>query len=891
MTNSSSSLESWLLALFRPAWRAGTRFRAQMRHRPSSRFRSIRAVTLLSGILIGGCGDNSGPTGPTGGGPSAIALSLPPDVIVDRSFSLAVTALGPDGTSIDGSFNGTVHLSVTRGTIVPSSLTLTNGSGNGDFTLSGAVGAVDLTAQMGNVSASAATTVLGTTAPVRIEVTPSALLLTGTGEVRQMTARAYDANGLRTVAEVTWQSSAPAVIVSSEGLAIATMALGSAQIVAEAAGVTSTPVVALIAQPVAGTVLIADEEFVSGPIAVDPADQFGDGWRYQVLLRNVAPPSPGTILLASGGAMVAGRVVSAAPADSLTAVTLELIPLNQIFQALEIRIDMPMEEAPLVETPAAGVFRPSFAQSRYDIASDELEFPVGPFKCKLGGATIPQISLQNVSTSMTGSLNGRFVYTLQNGFEGVVVRGTIGGKITARPIIDIAWGGSAKCERDVRVLTIPIGGWVAFFFGFQVPLGAGFSIEGQLDLGEVGFDIAAEASASLEIGYLCENGAPCRGVMDLDSNAEATLRLVTPEDLQDVRVAVNGRGYIYAKLNLGPSQALLNRIPALGAIKFKLLEASAGMEQTVDLASSARQIGDPAYASRLATLFNADVKADLELKTGFEWMEKKLGVVIQLAEAPLWQYEKLLAETPRGIFTIEPASVRPGDDEDVGDFATFKVELDPVTYFGSYAVDRIEIFWRKVAADGSMVIEFGRPSCRNITASPGQTTFQCQTDFLEEHLGEQTFYALVHTRVFGIPIPMPLEVALDGRATVMVEEEPGEPVPPDPPGGLNLSGSWTLVVDEVCTGPMTVNHSGTAFSVSGSIGGGICPFSAVGSGDGILAGLNITFGLAFGTGSNTSGIGVGDVAFAGVVDASGDSMTGTYGSTTDMTGVWRATRQ
>src|SRR5690606_17221276 len=103
----------------------------------------------------------------------------------------------------------------------------------------------------------------------------------------------------------------------------------------------------------------------------------------------------------------------------------------------------------------------------------------------------------------------------------------------------------------------------------------------------------------------------------------------------------------------------------------KLLEANAGFEQNVDLASSKRQASDPAYASRLATLFNAEVKADLELKQGFSWLEKKLGVTIQILDVPLWEYETVLAETPRGTLKIEPASVLPGNDEELGEMATF----------------------------------------------------------------------------------------------------------------------------------------------------------------------------------------------------------------------------
>ena len=62
----------------------------------------------------------------------------------------------------------------------------------------------------------------------------------------------------------------------------------------------------------------------------------------------------------------------------------------------------------------------------------------------------------------------------------------------------------------------------------------------------------------------------------------------------------------------------------------------------------------------------------------------------------------------------------------------------------------------------------GRPSCTEIVASAGQTKFECQTDFLEEHAGKQTFYAFVHAKLFGLPVPVPFEISEDATAVVNV---------------------------------------------------------------------------------------------------------------------------
>lgn len=116
----------------------------------------------------------------------------------------------------------------------------------------------------------------------------------------------------------------------------------------------------------------------------------------------------------------------------------------------------------------------------------------------------------------------------------------------------------------------------------------------------------------------------------------------------------------------------------------------------------------------------------------------------------------------------------------------------------------------------------------------------------------------------------------------------------DDPAGVeevDLSGGWALVVDGVCPGTMSISQQGGSFDVSGSVGGGFCPFSAAGEGSGIVSGSAITFGVGFGTGSDQSGTGLGTVEFEGTIEAGGDRMTGTYSNDNDLSGEWEAVRQ
>jgi hypothetical protein len=107
------------------------------------------------------------------------------------------------------------------------------------------------------------------------------------------------------------------------------------------------------------------------------------------------------------------------------------------------------------------------------------------------------------------------------------------------------------------------------------------------------------------------------------------------------------------------------------------------------------------------------------------------------------------------------------------------------------------------------------------------------------------------------------------------------PAPPDEPEVLDIDGSWTLVVDGVCSGIITFNQQGTSFSVTGSIGGTFCPYSTSGSGSGNLNGQAISAGIAFN--------GLGQVNFDGTVASDGQSMSGTYSGASG-NGSWSATK-
>jgi hypothetical protein len=191
-----------------------------------------------------------------------------------------------------------------------------------------------------------------------VEITPGSVLLGAAGQTHALSARAFDIQNREVPATFSWTSSHPdQVSVDSTGK-LTGKAIGSAQITAETSGVTSAAATVLVAETAPGAVLVSDAQVVSvGPVTFTPADGPGIGTQYEVRLKGLSPvPSPGTILLASESAQVAGKVVSTRDDSGTLVATLELRPLYEVLG--RYRIDWDLEVAPFgpdVLAPPSGV--------------------------------------------------------------------------------------------------------------------------------------------------------------------------------------------------------------------------------------------------------------------------------------------------------------------------------------------------------------------------------------------------------------------------------------------------------------------------------------------------------------------------------------------------------
>lgn len=600
---------------------------------------------------------------------------------------------------------------------------------------------------------------------MRIEIAPAALLLTQAGATQKLVARGFDADGEPTEVAVTWRSTDPNIVsVGADGTVTAVVALGSAQIVAEAGAVSSRPLLALVAQPVTGAVLVADEQVVGAPVAVSSDDDYGLGWRYSLRLRGVEP-AVGAILVASGGAAIAGRVVQVATVGSDRDVTLELVALPDLFEHLSINQSMSLDSADFQpENPsAARSWAPAPVQSPA-VAADA-EFKLGPFDCK--AVSPPQLDLVQPKLEIKPKLTFHVVYN--DALEKLSVAGTVDAKLEYRPVFKAVFEGKVTCNAVIGTVVIPVLGAVSWAFAALVPIGLGMELDAKLTLAEVGLKLAASAGATLELGLECPGGGACSSITKFERKpVEPTAELIAPSFTGDqMRLELGVFGYALARFALGS--------PVSKKLQVALVEGKAGVRQSVDLMMPQAQAEDANYASNFKLASKITLGPGKDLQKGIKQMQDLLGIKLTYNVALLDDLAPL-AESPKGTFKITPASVPPNDTTTP---ATFTVELDPTTYLGIESIEKVEIFWKKDAGNGEFTLDPGPSGCGIISGSGGQSTFTCQAQFLDEHVGVQTFVAFVHAKLLGLPIPIPLEIAIDAKATVTVARQDECGLPPD----------------------------------------------------------------------------------------------------------------
>jgi hypothetical protein len=587
----------------------------------------------------------------------------------------------------------------------------------------------------------------------RVEVTPGGFMLpAGQGSV-QLAARVLARDGSVLSLPVRWTSLSPGVVsVSADGTATASASLGSAQLVAEAGGVRSPPVLALVAWPAAGAVLIQDAQVVGAPVPIDSAGTYGPGWRYKVTLRGVAPPAVGAILMTTGALPVGGRVVAVAASGADQVVTLELVQPHLLFDQLDIdeAFDLsavaPVATAGVqsfVERTADGAWLARAAASVVALPAGR-EFKAGPFKCELA-VEIPGLEIEIPDHGATQRLTFVLRYHVGNPevLREVAVRGGFEAWLKVKVRLAAAAEPKISCEALPWFVPVPIAGPLSVVFAGVIWFGPATELSGKVTVASASLEAEGRVAVETSVGLVCPaDGGDCGPSGEVTPTGSLTFTPDWGGAAEETRFEVSSSVYGLAKPGFAS--------PLLLGYGFEVLEVKAGLKATRDHAPMDVQVTDDAYHSSLVT--------SLFFEAGTATTVKKLGewVPIKLLEAKLTR-ESPISEFPKGEFTVAPARI------DAGGTATFTVALESRTYLLMDAVSQIRIFRKQPLAEGSFsLVEV----CNVAPSASAQKEFSCQATFPASLLGVHALYAFVEST--DRLVPWPLEVKDDARVVLTV---------------------------------------------------------------------------------------------------------------------------
>ena len=598
----------------------------------------------------------------------------------------------------------------------------------------------------------------------RIEITPGSVLLTASGEGVRLRARAVDQSGREVDTEFTWRSSDPdRVEVDGDGFVAAVTDLGSAQIVAQAQGVESVPALALVAQPVAGAVLISDDQIVTPPDPIDPGQEPAVGAQYRVTLSGTPSLTAGKIVIAKESAPIAGRVLSAEKGIAGTEVIVETRPLAEVFEnfLLELAFDLRQADVlvnvdrtaeTILHYGPGGILRLEMRPMSplAELGPHDFKFDLGPFECEIDTAPVLDVD-ELIEFEIERALSVPIVIHIQGRrlerFSMEVV-GTVAGRLIGGPKFTASFGGTLTCLGEFLAFPIPIGGPVSAIIAPVVPLGMGFDVEGTLQVATFEARLAGQAGAQAELGfeYTADGGFSGKREFSVDADVRTVLDWPGRDDF---RLSAGVYVYGWAELVVGnPALERILRNPP----RLSVLEAKFGPRMELDAATRRAQAGEPEYASGYGLGLAGEAGLGSDLQQLFNLVVAGIEVSLDLSVT----YGLTLASSPTGVLSAEPLAVSPGD------FVEFVVEFDgewlefPLI---GYNVAEVEIYRLRDERLELMETLLGRV---------GQQRFAWSWEAPADDLGEHKFYAFVTTH--AIP-GIAWEIAEDSSVAVTVGEE------------------------------------------------------------------------------------------------------------------------
>lgn len=294
---------------------------------------------------------------------------------------------------------------------------------------------------------------------------------------------------------------------------------------------------------------------------VDDAAQFGVGFQYTVSLQGVSPPAVGAILLTSGEKPVAGKVV----AVNGNTVTLEVVPIDQVFAKLDINETIDLSNAPFTTPEAVAqnfeITRLPDGRVRLRLKEGQVlsspgslapqaEFGAGPFQCETELNAV-QINLLKAEMTFTPALSAEIVWN--DSQRKLVVKGQPQVAFQLTPMLAAAIDGKITCKFTFREIDIPVPGPLGLFLGGEIPLGAGFELEGKLPVAQVGVQVSDEVGEKFQMGFDCN--PDCQPVQSLAKILSGNATPVLPQSFQGLKLEASAYAFLFADLEGGGARS------------------------------------------------------------------------------------------------------------------------------------------------------------------------------------------------------------------------------------------------------------------------------------------------------------------------------------------------
>jgi len=618
-----------------------------------------------------------------------------------------------------------------------------------------------------------------------VDVDISAMLFTKTGESRSILATAYNAAGEAIDADFMWEVTNPSVFQVEEGMdgaaaVISRVSAGSARISVRAGGQVSKPIYAVAALPASNAIPVSDSQVASPIQAVDPAADWGLGYRYTISLVDLAPV-PGDVLIGTGETPLAGRVVDVVPSGDVFVATLEIVPISALFTELVIEDRVPIFASPehisdkaaeyytaSLDSDGSLLFTSKNQQSSAQQTTGKAEnggvtfspgdsLSLGPFDCSLNDLvpTNGMISLPSVmpSVSLQNNLGLIFDYNSSTGYFKLAVDGTAKAEFKIAPTLNVQLESKFTCKAELVEIPIPTIPALQLIFGAQLPIGIGFEIGGKLPITGVGAEIKTNVTAEAELGLECPVAADCAVLDTLDWKGDADYKLIIPDgDLVDgLKIEPSAGGFVFAGIDVGN--------PIFDELQWGVLEVKAGLFQNASLASPKGQVTDIEYSSdyKLSIGLTAGLAEDALVPINFL---KDIDLISSAVNQVAFTYTQPLYESPAAT-TIESDVAT----FSIGDTVNFDLTLDPEkldymllpTPQGNltidYNVDEILLYRKNDFGGDFELLEIARTD-----ADDGQTEFSLSWQADASGNVADSFYAFATTRAWPLPVFDELEL-------------------------------------------------------------------------------------------------------------------------------------